>query len=102
MKEIIAQGWLNRIPNKGIIKSIGRNQAGVKKEEFWPLADDEVLKDELEINDFPELMSVRLRYPDDTNGKGLLTKAIIKNCPKLENVNLINNEINWIECEWFK
>jgi len=97
IKEVIAQKWLNGIPNKGIIKSIGRTQAGVRKEEFWGLADDEVLKGELKITDFPELKLVRLRSLDDTDGKGLLSKVIIKNCPKLENVNLINNEITELD-----
>jgi len=36
MKEVNAQEWLDGIPipNKGIIKSMGRNQAGVENKEF--------------------------------------------------------------------
>jgi len=56
-----------------------------------------VLTGELKITGFPELKFIMFRMPDNIDDKGLLTKVIIKNCPKLENVNLVNNKITELD-----
>jgi hypothetical protein len=80
MRKINAQTWLQK-SNKDIIKVIGRNQAGAKKEEFLKLEDDEELEGELKINGFSSLQII------DTAGnkgvEGFLTKVTISDCSNL-------------------
>jgi len=99
MKELIAQNWLNAIPNKSKIKWIGGEVEGVNSDEVWELKDSEILKGDLEIKGFPNLETVNLSVNswDGKGSKGSLKKVVIKNCPSLKKVYLTNNLIDEVD-----
>src|SRR4051812_10243278 len=101
MKIINAQEWLdqkvNQIPNKDVIKVLGRKQAGVKDEEYLKLEEDEFLKGELKIDGFPNLQIINFGGEFKRNVKGFLTKVTITNCPRVRSVDLNRNEISELD-----